>query len=66
MQCNLVYGFLKCTLSDDMIDVGLKVCMLKGNHAFKKNYQSQTSRCSLWGAEVKPYPTLEKDDRIFA
>ena len=60
MQCNLIYGFLRCAIQEDMIDVHLKVCMLKGIHTFKKDYKSQTSRCSLWGAEVQPYPALRK------
>ena len=59
MQCDLVFGFSKCTLLEDMIDVDLKVCMLKGIHTFKKDNKSQTSRCP-WGAEVQPFFTLRK------
>ena len=60
MQCDLMYGFLKYVLPDDMINVDLKNCMLKGIHIFKKDYKSHTSKCSQWGAEVQPYPTLRK------
>ena len=56
MQCNLEYGFLMCALPEDMIDVDQKVCTLKGIHTFKMDYKSQTSKCSPWGAEVKPTP----------
>ena len=60
MQYNLVYRFLKCALPKDMIDVDLKVCTLKGIHMFKKDYKSQTSKCSPWRAQVKPYPSIKK------
>ena len=60
MQCDLMYGFLKCALPEDTIDVDLKVCMLKGIYTFKKDYKSQTSKSSLCRAEVQPYPTLRK------
>ena len=26
MQCDLIFGFLKCALPEDTIDVDLKVC----------------------------------------
>ena len=40
MWSNLVYGFLKCALPEDTIDVDLKVYTLKGIHTFKKDYKS--------------------------
>ena len=46
IQCDLVYGFLKCALPEDTIDVDLKVHTLKEIHTFKKDYKSQTSKCS--------------------
>ena len=54
MQCNVVYGFLKCALPEDTIVVDLKFHTLKGIHTFKKDVKSQTTKCSLWGAEVQP------------
>ena len=34
-------------------------------HAFKKDYESQTSQCSQWGVEVQPYPNLQKKNGKF-
>ena len=39
MQCDLMYGFLKCALQEDTIDVDLKVHTLKGIHTFRKDYK---------------------------
>ena len=60
MQCNFKFRFLKCALPEDMINVNLKVHTLKGIHTFKKDYKSQSSRCSPWGAEAQPYSALRK------
>ena len=60
MQCELVYGFLKCALPEDRIDMYLKVHTLKGIQTFKKDYKSKTSKCSPWGSQVHLYPTLRK------
>ena len=40
IQCVMVYGFLKCGLPEDTIDVDLQFYMLKGIHMFKKDYKS--------------------------
>ena len=56
MQCNLVHRFLKCAIPGDTIDVDLKVHTLKGIHMFKKDYKSQTSKCSLWEQRYSPTP----------
>ena len=64
MQCDLIFGFLKCALPDDTIDVDLKVCTPKGMHAFRKDYKMQMTKFSLWGTEVQSYPSLKKIDGI--
>ena len=55
-QCDIIFGFLKCALPDNAIDVDLKVCTLKGIHTFQKDYKLQTMKCSPWGNEVQSYP----------
>ena len=60
MQCDLTYGFLKCAIPEDAVDVDLKVHTLKGIHTFRKDYKSQMNKCSPWGTKVQPYPSLEK------
>ena len=39
MQCDFIYGFLKCALPADTMDVDLKVCTLKVIHTFRKDYK---------------------------
>ena len=60
IQCNVVYGFIKCALPEDMINVDLMIHTLNGIHTFKKDYKSQNSKCSLWRAKVQPCAILRK------
>ena len=60
MQCDLIFGFLKCALTEDTINVDLQVCTLKGIHTFWKDYKLQMTKCSPWDTKVHPYPSLNK------
>ena len=57
VQHDLVYRCLKYALPEDTIDVNHT---LKGIHTLKKDYKSQSTKCSPWGAEVQQYPSLRK------
>ena len=59
-QCDLIFGSLKYTLPEDTIDVDLKVHTLRGIHAYRKDRSTQIIKCSPWGTEVQPYPSLKK------
>ena len=70
MACNLApnynfhFGYFSCTLLEDMIDVDITVHMLKGTHTFRKDRSTQVSRCSPWGTEGRPFPSLRKKCKI--
>ena len=57
---NLEYGFLKCHLPADAIDIDLEVRVMKEIHFYGKDYISQVSKCIPCGAEVRPYQELKK------
>ena len=58
-NCSFLFRYFLCTLPEDLIDIDITVHMLKGIHTFKKD-STQVSRCSLWGLEVRPFPSLRK------
>ena len=60
MQCDLIFGILKCTLPKDLIEMDLKVCTLGGIHTYRKDRSTQIIKCSPWRTEVQPYPSLKK------
>ena len=55
IQCDLVFGFVKCAIHEDTIDADLKAHALKDIHTFKKDYKSKTSKWSQWGTDMQPY-----------
>ena len=59
-NCDLIFGILSCNLPEDTIDVDLKVCTLQGIHTYKKDRNAQVIKCSPWGSEVRPCPSLQK------
>ena len=59
-QCNILYGFLQCQLSEDTIDIEIMMRTMKGILTFKKVCGNQTSSCTPWGLQVYPFPSLVK------
>ena len=59
-NCNSLFGYFSCNLPEDMKDVTITVHMLKGTHTLRKDRSTQVSRYSLWGMEVRPFPSLRK------
>ena len=66
IACNLEpmwifpFAYFSCTLPDDAIDVDITACMPKGIHTFRKDKSMQVSKCSPWGMEVNPFPSLKR------
>ena len=59
-NCSFLFGFFSCNLPDDTINVKLTVPTLQGIHTFKKVRNTQMIRCSPWGSEIKPFPSLQR------
>ena len=60
VYCNLIFGIPSCNLLEDTVDVNLRVHTLWGIHTYKKDRSTQVMKCSPWGTEVKPSPSLQK------
>ena len=49
VNCDVIYGFLKCSLPADTIDVDLEVRTPRRIHTYKKNYNTWTvSMQPIW------------------
>ena len=42
--CDLIFGYLRCNLLKDTIDIDLKVHTLRGIHTYKKDLSSQVNK----------------------
>ena len=60
MQCDLIFGIIKCTIPEDTVDVDLKVCTLRATHTYRKDRSTQNIKYSPWGTKVQPYPSLKR------
>ena len=59
-NCNFLFWLFTCSLLEDTIDVNLMVHTLRGIHTFRKDRNTQMSKCSPWGTDVKPFLCLQK------
>ena len=60
--CYLVFGYLRCNLPRDTIDIDLKIHTLRGIHTYKRHRSSILNRYSLWNSDITPFPSLKKND----
>ena len=64
-NCSFVFCYFSCNLPEDMIEVDIIMCTLWGIHTFRKDRNTQISKCSPWGMEVRPFPALGKKMRDY-
>ena len=62
-NCNFHFSYFSCNLPEDMIDVDITICTLKGIPTFRRDCTTQISKCSQWGSEVRLFPSLRKKMR---
>ena len=44
--------------AEDTIDIEITVRTLKGIHTFRKDLAMQSSMCSPWYSQIRPFPSL--------
>ena len=64
-SCDFLFGFLKCALPEDTIDVKLTVRTVKGIHTFGKDHTTEYATCSPWSRWMKPFPSFRKKIETF-
>ena len=59
-NCDLIFGILTSILLGGHYRSGSEGQFLWGIHMYKKDRSTQAVKCSPWGTEVKPFPSLQK------
>ena len=59
-SCDSVYGYLRCNLPRDTIDIDLKIHSLRGIHTYKKDRGTQVNKYSPLGSNTTPLLSLKK------
>ena len=64
-ECNFLYGYFRCWLPVEMVDVEVKITSMQGTHIFQKDRTTQLIKCTLWSTWLCPHPTIIKKMRTF-
>ena len=64
-SCDFLFGYFSCALPKDIIDVELTVRTVKGIHAFQKDCNTESTTCSPWSRQMKPFPLLCRKIQAF-
>ena len=64
-ECNLFYGFFRCKLPVEVVDVEVKVTLMQRIHIFKRDRTTQLTKCIPWTMKIHPHPTIIKKIKTF-
>ena len=64
-EYNFPHGYFRCQLSVEMVDIGVKVKTMQGNHTFRKDRASQVITCNPWSTKLHPYSSLIKKMKTY-
>ena len=47
-ECNFFYGYFKCKLPMEVVDMEVKIMSMQGTHLYKRDQTMQVTKCLLW------------------
>ena len=57
-ECNFFYGYFRCLLPIETMDVKVKIKMMRGIHTFRRDWTTEVISCNPWSLRLCPYPSL--------
>ena len=57
-KCNFLYGYFRCLLPIETMELEVKVKMMRGIHTFRRDHTIHIISCSPWSTRLHPYPSL--------
>ena len=64
-ECNFLYGYFRCCLPIETVDIEVKITSMQGTHAFRRAKTSQLIKCTPWSTRLCPHPTIIKKIKTF-
>ena len=64
-ECNFLYGFFRCNLPIEVVDVEVKITSMQGTHIFRRDQTMQVIKCTPWSTRLCPHPTIIKKMKTF-
>ena len=62
---NFLYGFFRCKLLIEVVDVEVKITSMQGTHIFRRDWTTQVIKCTPWSTRLHPHPTIIKKMKTF-
>ena len=57
-ECNFLHRYFRCLLSEETVDVEVKVKMIRGIHTYRRDLTTQVISCKPQSPRLHPYPSL--------
>ena len=64
-ECSFLYGFFRCKLPVEVVDVEVKIMSMQGTHIFRRDQTMQVIKCTPWSTRLHPHPTIIKKMKTF-
>ena len=64
-ECNFLYGFFRCKLPVEVVDVEVKVTLMQGTRLYKQDRTTQVTKCIPWTTKIHPHPNIIKKMKTF-
>ena len=64
-ECNFLYGFFRCKLPVEVVDVEVKITSMQGRNIFRRDRMTQLIKCTPWSMRLHLHPTIIKKWRPF-
>ena len=64
-ECNFLYGFCRCKLLVEVVNVEVKITYMRGMHIFRRDWTTQLVKCTPWKTRLHPHPTIIKKMKTF-
>ena len=64
-KCNFLHRYCRCLLPLEIVDVEIKVNMMRGIHMFRRDGMTQVISCNPWSARLHSYPSLIRKMRAY-
>ena len=64
-ECNFLYGFFRCKLPVEVVDMEVKITSMQGTHIFRRERTTQLIKCTPCSRRLHLHPTIIKKMKTF-
>ena len=64
-ECNFLYGYFRCKLPVEVVDMEVKIMSMQGMHIFRRDRMTQLVRCVPWTPNLHLHLNMVKKMRTF-